>query len=277
MKAGWFSEDLWLLSCVVYNASQTGRVLLLTTETIPEIVKNAPKPSSLLSVADDVLLDLIAKMRHGNVFAGPVRISGEERRRFYLQNPDDLLAGLRALERRGFVHSVGHDGSVTPTFSCEVTIDGWERAEQVERGAIDSRQVFVAMSFNPDLVPAYKDAIAPAIIETGFVPFRSDLVHYNTKIDDRIVAELKRSAFVVADFTEHKGGVYFEAGFALGRGREVIWCCRDDDVKNAHFDTRQYNHIPWESIADLRTRLADRIRATIPSWSPRNELNRPDS
>jgi len=29
----------------------------------------------------------------------------------------------------------------------------------------------------------------------------------------------------------------------MGLGRQVIWTCRDDDLKNVHFDTRQYNHI----------------------------------
>ena len=67
------------------------------------------------------------------------------------------------------------------------------------------------------------------------------------------------------DFTDtfRVYGVYFEAGFAMGLGIPVIWLCRKDDLENAHFDTRQYNHIPWESAEDLRSQLRDRIIATV--------------
>jgi len=50
----------------------------------------------------------------------------------------------------------------------------------------------------------------------------------------------------------------------MGLGRPVIWSCRDDDLKNVHFDTRQYNHIVWNEPADLRAQLTNRIKATIP-------------
>ena len=62
------------------------------------------------------------------------------------------------------------------------------------------------------------------------------------------------------------GVIHFEAGLAMGLGRPVIWTCRKDDFENTHFDTRQYNHIVWETPEDLREKLADRIRATIP-WA----------
>jgi len=67
----------------------------------------------------------------------------------------------------------------------------------------------------------------------------------------------------VADFTGSRGGVYFEAGFALGLGIPVIWSCRKNDVKKVHFDTRQYNHIVWNDSSDLYRQLRDRIEATI--------------
>jgi hypothetical protein len=57
--------------------------------------------------------------------------------------------------------------------------------------------------------------------------------------------------------------VYFEAGFANGLSREVIWCCKDSETAELHFDTRHLNHIVWHDAEDLKQRLADRIRATI--------------
>jgi nucleoside 2-deoxyribosyltransferase len=74
-------------------------------------------------------------------------------------------------------------------------------------------------------------------------------------IDARIVAKLKQCRFVVADVTGARTGVYFEAGFALGFGRPVIWTCRRDDAKDMHFDTRQYNHILWRTPEELSEEL----------------------
>jgi hypothetical protein len=124
-----------------------------------------------------------------------------------------------------------------------------------------SSQCFVAMSFNEDMNSVYKDGIQPAIEESGFEPLRLDRKHYEGKVDDEIIAEIRRSAFLVADFTEHRGGVYYEAGFAHGLGRRVIFTCRKDHLENLHFDVRQYNTITWSKPADLVAPLRNRILA----------------
>jgi NADPH:quinone reductase-like Zn-dependent oxidoreductase len=62
-----------------------------------------------------------------------------------------------------------------------------------------------------------------------------------------------------------RSGVFFEAGFAKGLGREVIFIVREADIEELkeHFDTRQYNHIVYDSAEDLRKKLYNRICATI--------------
>jgi nucleoside 2-deoxyribosyltransferase len=77
------------------------------------------------------------------------------------------------------------------------------------------------------------------------------------------MAEIRNSQFIVADFTGQRAGVYYEAGFAMGLGRPVIWCCRKDDVDKLHFDTNHKNHIVWESAEELKQKLYTRIRGTI--------------
>lgn len=39
------------------------------------------------------------------------------------------------------------------------------------------------------------------------------------RIDDEIIGRIRASRFIVADFTGHRPGVYFEAGMMLGLGR----------------------------------------------------------
>jgi nucleoside 2-deoxyribosyltransferase len=82
-------------------------------------------------------------------------------------------------------------------------------------------------------------------------------------INDAIIAGIKKSRFTIADFTQHKAGVYFEAGYALGRGQKVIYTCRADEIANAHFDTRNYQHIVWENSEDLKQKLIDKITAFV--------------
>jgi len=143
-----------------------------------------------------------------------------------------------------------------------VTIEGWRRIAQTGPA---TRAVFIAMSFAPELEAAFSEGIAPGIRDAGYEPVRVDMVEHNEKICDRIVAEIRRSRILVADVTMQRQGVYFEAGFAMALGLPVIWSCREDDFKNAHFDTRQYNHIVWKEPADLYKRLRDRILATVGS------------
>ena len=121
------------------------------------------------------------------------------------------------------------------------------------------------MWFAEDLMPLWNEAIEPAIRLAGYDPKRIDQHEHVNRIDDEIVAMIRRSRFVVADFTGQRGGVYFEAGYALGLGLRVIWLCRDDELDHLHFDTRQYNFLVWKAgeYADLAKRLQNRIEATL--------------
>ena len=147
-----------------------------------------------------------------------------------------------------------------------VTVAGHNRiAERATN--IDSAQAFVAMWFDDSVASAYDEGIAPAIRDCGFKAKRIDRDPRVDKIDDAIIAEIRRSRFLVADFTHGdegaRGGVYYEAGFAHGLGIPVIFACRGDMIDQIHFDTRQYAHIVWNSASELRNDLRDRILARI--------------
>jgi hypothetical protein len=49
----------------------------------------------------------------------------------------------------------------------------------------------------------------------------------------------------------------------MGLGLPVIWTCRKDDIKDLHFDIRQYNCIDWSEADELATRLQQRIEAML--------------
>lgn len=148
-----------------------------------------------------------------------------------------------------------------------LTPHGWERVEELSTRAIDPSQGFVAMWFHPDTDAAYHEGIAPAITEAGYKALRIDNKEHANFIHDEMIAEIRRSRFMVADFTcepeKVRGSVYFEAGYALGRDIPVIWTCREDVQGHLHFDTRPYSYIFWKDPADLRQRLAARIGAVV--------------
>lgn len=170
------------------------------------------------------------------------------------------------LKDRNFLKST----SYLDSFSIDVTVDGFGHiADQATN--VDLAQVFVAMWFDPSMKDAFDQGIEPAIREAGYNPYRVDRAEYIGKIDDQIIAEIRRSKFLVADFTHGedgvRGGVYYEAGFAHGLNLPVIFMCKKDPVdaepNYLHFDTNHYNHILWTDAADLKEKLKNRIGAVI--------------
>ena len=150
-----------------------------------------------------------------------------------------------------------------------LTVEGYKRVEAIEKVNYDSTKAFIAMWFDDSMNEVLNDGFFPAIKDAGYEPIRIDQIDHNNKIDDKIIAEIRRSRFVVADFTHGndgaRGGVYYEAGFAHGLGIEVIFTCREDVVNKIHFDTRQYNHITWkeQELSKLKIALKNRISAVI--------------
>jgi len=218
-------------------------------------------PRTVAETLDRTLLNLSRKSRH---FGDRIGLSSAN---------DQALAFGKNNEEFNFVMGALADETLIKNLrgiwpgEVQITEKGYARLAELERGLLGhlSRQVFVAMAFEPKLDDAYNHGIKPAIKDDcGYEPMRVDLKEHNEDINNVILAEMRNSKFIVADFTFHRRGVYFEAGFFMGMGRPVIFTCQEDDLKDAHFDTRQYNHVPWKDPADLREKLKRRIQATIP-------------
>ena len=133
--------------------------------------------------------------------------------------------------------------------------------------AVDSSQAFVAMWFDSSMNDVYEKGFKLGIEDAKYKPFRIDRKEHINKIDDEIIAEIRRSRFLVADFTQGsdgaRGGVYYEAGFAHGHALPAIFSCRQDAVETLHFDTNHYNHIVWSTPQELRDKLKIRILAIM--------------
>ena len=164
--------------------------------------------------------------------------------------------------------------------SWKVTGRGAKRLDLLRSVTPDSDRAFVAMWIHQSTHAAYDQAIDPGLRDAGYLPVRIDGTESTGRIDDAIMAEIRRARLVIADFTCElvkaknkddkliaipRGGVYFETGFADGLDIPVVCTCREDHEEHLHFDTRQRFHIFWreDELKEFRKALTNRIVAAI--------------
>ena len=178
---------------------------------------------------------------------------------------EELLFYIRSLVEQGLLRHTDEQSRTADDMAenVEITTNGWRYLAEHARLSVFSDQAFVAMSFSEAMRPVWETGIRPAIERARYEAYRVDMDPHVDRIDAKIITEIKNSRFVVADVTEQKHGVYFEAGYALGINIPVIWSVKKDELPLVHFDTRQFYHIVWESIDDLAERLYYMISAVV--------------
>ncbi|MFC2035837.1 hypothetical protein ACFLUJ_06935 [Chloroflexota bacterium] len=255
-----YADRKYLLTALTRQASDADNYLRITTENISSLLESIPSLSSPLENINRALIFVSQQQYRVDQLVNidtqqdyPLIFTHDGREFEYL---------IQTLVDQGLLEN--HGASMGIIGALRLTPSGWQRVIELQKTQRQSDQAFVAMWFSPDLKEIYDNGIQEALTATGFHSYRVDQDEHNEKIDDRIVAEIRRSGLLVADFTGHRGGVYFEAGFAMGLGIPVIWTCKESDIDNAHFDTRQYNHITWNDAPELKSKLILRIEANIP-------------
>lgn len=220
---------------------------------------------------------------------------------YHCLKSEELLSILKLLYQEGFIDSPYYQhNEYSGAEMISITVKGYQRLREIMKPGKDSKQCFVAMWFKPEMNEVYEKAIKSAIEfkEKGkssprFEVIKIDNVEHTNDINDEIIAQIRRSRFMVCDLTGYRGGVYFEAGFAYGLGLEIIYTCREDwckeqvlkdgnnkevhflfdDKKNrieikkegVHFDLAHRNRIEWspDNLEDFRIKLENRIKAVI--------------
>jgi len=183
---------------------------------------------------------------------------------FFCERSDDFLFVIESMKRKEWIKiEIIKNGDLSYVKTLlEIAENGWLEIEKNIKH-IYSKQGFIAMWFDPamDLV---KNKIKEAINDTKiYLSQRIDEKQFNNEITGEILFEISNSKFVVADLTGQRNGVYFEAGFAIGKNIPVIFTCKKEEEKSVHFDVRQYNIILWNDEEDLYVKLKDRILGTI--------------
>lgn len=253
LSQGLGSEKRAKLSGWVLAQNRAGEVPMITSINLNSILAR-PIPS-VAERATNLLLEAERGLQHlGDHFniSDPRFLAAT-----YSSNQHDVMFLLKLLSEQGLAKPFAMGGL------CEILPHGYIQIDKLRRETSISSQGFVAMWFHQDLNEAYSNGFQVGILQAGYNPIRIDRMEHINKIDDEIIRQVKASRFVVADFTGHRGGVYFEAGLALGLDIPVFWSCRKDNMNDLHFDIRQFNCIDWETPDDLAGRLAVRLEAVL--------------
>ncbi|MCK1417664.1 hypothetical protein IVB55_32945 [Bradyrhizobium sp. CW4] len=241
----WTRDQNDLGECPVVNSTIANLVQKLPDKTVIE------RAERLLRYGIHIQKDLGASFRLNS--SGVIGIT-------HSRSEGDVLALAGLLRERGWLREITDpSGYHDPT--GQVTPEGFIYESLAK--PTESTSGFIAMWFDRSMIAARVEGFEPAIREAGYTPVIVSGVEHINKIDDEMISQIRKSKFLVADFTGHRGGVYFEAGFAMGLGLPVFWTCRQDDVPNLHFDIRQYNWIDWTDTANLKMRLKRRIEAIL--------------
>jgi len=175
----------------------------------------------------------------------------------YSSNNQDVNYLLGILRDQDFAEAKTLGGG------CEILPGGYIKLDELKGRGSASPNGFVAMSFQAYLKDVYADGFQVGILEAGYEPVRMDRIEHINRIDDEIINQINSAKFVIADFTGHRGGVYFEAGYALGIGLPVFWTCKKSEMADLHFDIRQFNCIDWDTPEELAKRLKIRLEAVL--------------
>lgn len=131
----------------------------------------------------------------------------------------------------------------------DLSSKGWQTYELSRKGSSPGNYGFLALKFNDiDLDRFVNEVVKPATLELGYGIFDMRDLSQAGLIDNLMRSKIRDSAFVVADLTHDNLGAYWEAGFAEGVGKPVIYLCNRSRFQQfkTHFDVNHYTTLLWD-------------------------------
>jgi hypothetical protein len=166
-------------------------------------------------------------------------------------NRDFALRIAKQLKTAGLLngHDCGELQSPDEMIEVDLTLTGWAAFEKEQRGQTAGGYGFIAMKFNDEILdPFVRDVVKPAVSTLGF-----DLLDMRDAaeagiIDNVMRARIRDASFVLVDLTHANEGAYWEAGYAEGLGKPVIYLCHRKTFEEigTHFDTNHCTTVKWD-------------------------------
>lgn len=256
-------EQAALVSHVIRRSQSQIRPLYLDAETWDRTIANVPLPTPVEQLENLVLWLGSIQRTPGDLWNMEL---GADQAVVGALSDANFFWLLKYGFDQGLLDGSMHSGGATVTLSFR----GWQLLEEIRRAAPrQTHRAFMAMLYGNALMDKmFSGCFKPAIARAGFELVRLDEKPRAGSIDDRLRLEIRRSRFLIADLTFGNQGAYWEAGFAEGLGKPVIYTCERDhfDTEGTHFDTNHLHTVIWsqtdvKAAADLLTLT---IRTTLP-------------
>ena len=181
---------------------------------------------------------------------------------------------LEELQERGLVRMGEPVRTLSGTnyyLNVNLSLDGWDQYEAEKRGELSGDYGFLARQFDePELDNFVHDVLKPTVEgSTDYTLHDMNDVSRAGVIDNIIRIEIRDAKFVLVDLTHDNNGAYWEAGYAEGLGKPVIYLCEQKkfNAEKTHFDTNHCTTVPWDrnDDEDFRGRLTATLRRSLES------------
>jgi nucleoside 2-deoxyribosyltransferase len=163
----------------------------------------------------------------------------------------------------------------------ELSLSGWKKYEELKQGDLNSKFVFMAMQYDENQIKFFKENIEPVVKNFGLeLSILPDIHKSENNIDLKLRNAIRESSLLICDLTHRNSGAYFEAGFAEGLGKPIIYICesetfnehknnqvdKGDKSKRLHFDIEHMEIYIWkdgdkDSIKKFKEHLDAKIKA----------------
>lgn len=181
------------------------------------------------------------------------------------KDDEGVLYIIEHLNDTGFLTLTDLSG----TLILGLTFEGWDRYEEIKTMGSNTKQAFMAMKYGDTVLEdIYKNKFKIGVEKTGFKLVRLDETLSAGLIDNQLRVQIRNARFLLADLTYNNLGAYWEAGYAEGLGKPVIYLCEKEFFEEfkTHFDTNHHTTIIYdkEHLDKAEEELKATIRATLP-------------
>ena len=168
-------------------------------------------------------------------------------------------------------------GAMTPDTMSELghptnlnlTLLGWDEYEALKGGMRSGKTGFLAMKFGDETLEAFARTHLKALIKEQLDYDLVDIrdVSRAGVIDNLMREQIRDSAFIIADLTHDNLGAYWEAGYAEGLGKPVIYICEKTKFEETktHFDTNHCTTVMWtnENVDTFQREIIATLRRSL--------------
>jgi hypothetical protein len=263
------SENKALFQHTLYKMKRDGNATMLTVPLIDKIIEETALPD-IQEQAENLI-------RHFGDLRTPspgsvITLNSQELNKLVIiaGSPDQETVGFLLMSLKNKKLLEEPDSGLT----VRLTLDGWGYYNELKHKASESYLAFMAMPFNKeDLDKVYLDCFKPAVAKTGFELRRLDENPVAGIIDNHLRVEIRKARFLIAELTHENPGVYWEAGFAEGLGRPVIYTCEKSNFNACHFDTNHCQIVKWslDNLPKAAEDLKTTIRVTLPTVAKQSD------